>query len=184
MINLLVYLSSVLRSQTWNQTQSIVSPQDLMCHRQPLQVVECATCPVLWGHKLSFTAGKPFISLTGPSQRTTPGNPVPFNCTAGPFSSWDFNVTWMKGRDEHPASAQHIVTNDKGNYSVTSKVWVTLARQDILLGITCEVTHRELEEPLRKTMNLSQVLQGGWAVGVCICVCVLGGCYSPNNTGF
>ncbi|XP_044118317.1 signal-regulatory protein beta-1-like isoform X1 [Neovison vison] len=108
---------------------------------------------------LGLTAGKPFISLTGPSQRTTPGNPVPFNCTAGPFSSWDFNVTWMKGRDEHPASAQHVVTNDKGNYSVTSKVWVTLARQDILLGITCEVTHRELEEPLRKTMNLSQVLQ-------------------------
>uniref|UniRef100_A0A7N5JW53 Ig-like domain-containing protein n=1 Tax=Ailuropoda melanoleuca TaxID=9646 RepID=A0A7N5JW53_AILME len=106
-------------------------------------------------------SGKPFISLTGPSQRTTPGNPVPFNCTAGPFSSWDFNVTWMKGRDEHPASAQHLVTNDKGNYFVTSKVWVTLARQDILLGITCEVTHRTLEEPLRKTMNLSQVLQVG-----------------------
>ncbi|EFB14670.1 hypothetical protein PANDA_021460 [Ailuropoda melanoleuca] len=110
---------------------------------------------------LGLTAGKPFISLTGPSQRTTPGNPVPFNCTAGPFSSWDFNVTWMKGRDEHPASAQHLVTNDKGNYFVTSKVWVTLARQDILLGITCEVTHRTLEEPLRKTMNLSQVLQVG-----------------------
>ncbi|KAF3824740.1 hypothetical protein GH733_010074 [Mirounga leonina] len=109
--------------------------------------------PVLCGRKLSFTAGRPFISLTGPSQGTTPGNLVPFNCTAGPFSSWDFNVTWMKGRDEHPASPQHLATN----YSITSKVWVILAHQDILLGITCEVTHRVLEEPLRKIMNLSQI---------------------------
>ncbi|CAK7319775.1 Signal-regulatory protein beta-1 isoform 3 [Vulpes lagopus] len=108
---------------------------------------------------LGLTAGQPFISLMGPSQRTTPGNPVPFNCTAGPFSSWDLNVTWKKGRDEHPASAQYLVINDKGNYSITSKVWVTLARQDILLGITCEVTYAALKEPLRKTMNLSQVLQ-------------------------
>ncbi|XP_077728603.1 signal-regulatory protein beta-1-like isoform X4 [Canis aureus] len=108
---------------------------------------------------LGLTAGQPFISLMGPSQRTTPGNPVPFNCTAGPFSSWDFNVTWKKGRDEHPASAQYLVINDKGNYSIISKVWVTLAHQDILLGITCEVTYTALKEPLRKTMNLSQVLQ-------------------------
>ncbi|GAB5569351.1 tyrosine-protein phosphatase non-receptor type substrate 1 isoform X1 [Prionailurus iriomotensis] len=108
---------------------------------------------------LGLTAGRPFISLTGPSRRTTPGNPVPFNCTAGPFSSWDFNVTWMKGSDEHPASAQHLVTNNQGNYFVTSKVWVTLTLQDLLLEITCEVTHRALGEPLRKTMNLSQVLQ-------------------------
>ncbi|XP_077623179.1 tyrosine-protein phosphatase non-receptor type substrate 1-like [Crocuta crocuta] len=104
-------------------------------------------------------AGQPFISLTGPSWRTSPGNPAPFNCTAGPFNSWDFNVTWMKGRDEHPASAQHLVTNSQGSYFVTSKVWVTLTLQDISLEITCQVTHRMPGEPLRKTMNLSQVLQ-------------------------
>ncbi|XP_073734388.1 signal-regulatory protein beta-1-like isoform X2 [Callorhinus ursinus] len=65
----------------------------------------------------------------------------------------------MKGRHKHPASAQHLVINDKGDYSITSKVWVTLARQDILLGITCKVTHRVPKEPRRKTMNLSQGLQ-------------------------
>ena len=103
---------------------------------------------------------------------------MPFNCTAGPFSSWDFNVTWMKGSDEHPASAQHLVTNNQGNYFVTSKVWVTLTLQDLLLEITCEVTHRALGEPLRKTMNLSQVLQGGWAGSVG------GGVSSPGSMGF
>ncbi|XP_029772575.1 tyrosine-protein phosphatase non-receptor type substrate 1-like [Suricata suricatta] len=108
---------------------------------------------------LGLTAGQPFISLTGPSWRTTVGNPVPFNCTASPFSSWNFNVTWMKGRDERPASAQHPVTNNPGNYFVTSKVWVTLTFQDLSLEITCEVTHRALGEPLWKTMNLSQVPQ-------------------------
>lgn len=132
----------------------------------------------LHGHKLSFTAGQPFISLTGPSWRTSPGNPAPFNCTAGPFNSWDFNVTWMKGRDEHPASAQHLVTNSQGSYFVTSKVWVTLTLQDISLEITCQVTHRMPGEPLRKTMNLSQVLQGGWEVSV-------GGDVSlPSSSGF
>lgn len=120
--------------------------------------------PVL-RHALSLVAGQAFITLMGPSQRTTPGNSVPFNCTAGPFSSQDFNVTWMKDRDEYPASVQHPVTDNKGNYSITSKVWVTLARQDVSSEITCEVTHRNLAEPLRKTMNLSQVLRGEWAAG-------------------
>ncbi|OWK03434.1 SIRPB1 [Cervus elaphus hippelaphus] len=108
---------------------------------------------------LRLTGGRPSISLVGPTRRTTPKNPVPFNCTAGPFSSSDFNVTWMKDRDEHPASAQRLVTDNKGNYSITSKVWVTLSRQDILSQITCEVTHRALAEPLRRSMNLSRVLQ-------------------------
>uniref|UniRef100_A0A671F9B6 Ig-like domain-containing protein n=1 Tax=Rhinolophus ferrumequinum TaxID=59479 RepID=A0A671F9B6_RHIFE len=107
----------------------------------------------------SLIAGQAFITLMGPSQRTAPGNSVPFNCTAGPFSSCDFNVTWMKNRDEYPASAQRLLTDNKGNYSVTSKAWVTLASQDVSSEITCEVTHRELAEPLRKSLNLSQVLR-------------------------
>ena len=114
---------------------------------------------------ISFLGGQPSISLMGPTRRTTPENPVPFNCTAGPFSSSDFNVTWMKDRDEHPASAQRLVTDNKGNYSVTSKVWVTLSRQDILSEMTCEVTHRALAEPLQRSMTLSRVLQGARAGG-------------------
>lgn len=112
-----------------------------------------------------FVAGQPFITLTGPAERAAPGNSVPFNCTAGPFSSQDISVTWMKDWDEHPASAQRLVPDDKGNYSITSKVWLTLVRQDVSSGITCEVTHRDLAAPLHRTMNLSQVLRGEWAVG-------------------
>lgn len=118
---------------------------------------------------ISFLGGQSSISLVGPTRRTTPENPVPFNCTAGPFNSSDFNVTWMKDRDEHPASAQRLVTDNKGNYSITSKVWVTLFHQDILSEITCEVMHRGLAKPLRRSMNLSRVLQGeragGWVGG-------------------
>ncbi|KAM7126933.1 signal-regulatory protein beta-1-like isoform 1-T2 [Molossus nigricans] len=108
---------------------------------------------------LGLTAGQPFITLVGPAQRTAPGNSVPFNCTAGAFRSQDINVTWMKDGDERPASVQRLVTDDTGNYSVTSKVWVTLVRQDVSSEITCKVTHRDLAEPLHKTMNLSQVLR-------------------------
>uniref|UniRef100_A0A2K6B939 Ig-like domain-containing protein n=1 Tax=Macaca nemestrina TaxID=9545 RepID=A0A2K6B939_MACNE len=112
---------------------------------------------------LGLTAGQPFISLTGPSQRTSPGDSVPFNCTAGPFNSKDFsrdfNVTWLKDSDEHPASAQRLVPDNEGNDFITSKAWVTLTRQDVSSEITCEVTHRALVEPLKTTMNLSQVLR-------------------------
>uniref|UniRef100_A0A8C8ZZG7 Ig-like domain-containing protein n=1 Tax=Prolemur simus TaxID=1328070 RepID=A0A8C8ZZG7_PROSS len=109
--------------------------------------------------QLTTWSGQPFISLTGPSQRTTPGDSVLFNCTAGPFGSQDFNVTWLKNSCELPASAQHPVTDKKGNYSITSKAWVTLAQQDVLSKITCNVTHRTLKHPLQATMNLSQVLR-------------------------
>uniref|UniRef100_A0A8C6G0N4 Immunoglobulin C1-set domain-containing protein n=1 Tax=Moschus moschiferus TaxID=68415 RepID=A0A8C6G0N4_MOSMO len=109
---------------------------------------------------ISFLGGQPSVSLVGPTRKTTPENPVPFNFTTGPFSSSDFKVTWMKDRDEHPASAQCLVTDNKGNYSITSKVWVTLSRQDILSKMTCEVTHRALAKPLQRSMNLSQVLPG------------------------
>nr|XP_051701132.1 signal-regulatory protein beta-1 isoform X2 [Oryctolagus cuniculus] len=108
---------------------------------------------------LGLTAGKFFITLTGPSSRTTPGASVPFNCTAGPFGSQDINVTWLKDSDEHPASAQHLLPHDGGNYSVSSKAWVTLARQDVWSTIACEITHRVLPKPLRAALNLSQVLR-------------------------
>ncbi|KFO20552.1 Tyrosine-protein phosphatase non-receptor type substrate 1 [Fukomys damarensis] len=107
---------------------------------------------------LQLTAGHPFISLMGPSQRVIPEISEPFNCTAGPFSSEDFNITWFKNSDEHPASAQYLVADNKGNYSITSKAWVTLTRDDVLSQITCEVAHGDLDEPLRMTMNLSQML--------------------------
>nr|XP_020137639.1 signal-regulatory protein beta-1-like [Microcebus murinus] len=108
---------------------------------------------------LGLTAGQPFISLTGPSQRTTPGDSVLFNCTAGPFGSQDFNVTWLKDSYELPASAQHPVTDEQGNFSITSKAWVTLAQQDVSAKVACNVTHRTLKDPLQATMNLSQVLR-------------------------
>lgn len=83
-----------------------------------------------------------------------------FNCTAGPASDGKFTVTWMKDGEEHPASAQHLMTDSQGNYSITSKVCIRLLLQDLLSEMTCEVAHPALAEPLRRTFNLSQVLQG------------------------
>uniref|UniRef100_H0W491 Ig-like domain-containing protein n=1 Tax=Cavia porcellus TaxID=10141 RepID=H0W491_CAVPO len=117
-----------------------------------------ALCPLLTILQLGLTAGQPFISLMGPSQRIIPDISEPFNCTAGPFSSRDANVTWFKNSDEHPASVQHHMADNKGMYSISSKAWVTLTGEDILSHITCEVTHSDLQEPVRMTMNLSQVL--------------------------
>ncbi|XP_036040188.1 signal-regulatory protein beta-1-like [Onychomys torridus] len=102
-------------------------------------------------------AGKPFISLKGPEQRTATSNSVPFNCTAGPFSSGYFSVNWLKDNVKHPDSAS-LVPISKDVYYVTSKSSVALAKQDIFSQITCEVTHGDLDEPLKMTINLSQVL--------------------------
>ncbi|XP_013367700.1 PREDICTED: signal-regulatory protein beta-1 isoform 3 [Chinchilla lanigera] len=121
------------------------------------EMVQAAVIALLL-ESLSFAAGQPFISLTGPSQRIIPEISEPFNCTAGPFSSGHFNVTWFKNSHEHPASAQYWTADSNGTYSVTSKAWVTLTGEDVLSTITCEVAHRDLDEPLRMTMNLSQVL--------------------------
>nr|XP_042132153.1 tyrosine-protein phosphatase non-receptor type substrate 1-like [Peromyscus maniculatus bairdii] len=83
---------------------------------------------------------------------------VPFNCTAGPFSSQKLSVNWLKDNNELPASAPQRLPISKDIYSVTSKAWVALAKQDIFSQITCEVNHADLNEPLKMTINLSQVL--------------------------
>ncbi|XP_054945701.1 signal-regulatory protein beta-1-like [Physeter macrocephalus] len=95
--------------------------------------------------------GQPFIPLAGPAHRTTSGNPVPFNCTTDSFGSSDFSVTWMKDRDEHPASAQHLVTGDKGNYSVTGKA------DNVYSLVLCQVKHRSTLVS-QKTIQLDQYL--------------------------
>ncbi|XP_021484580.1 signal-regulatory protein beta-1-like isoform X1 [Meriones unguiculatus] len=115
--------------------------------------------PLLSTLLLAFAAGKPFISLQGPAQRETPSTPVSFDCTAGPFSSRNISVSWLKNRDEHPVSAPYVAPADNHSYNVTSKAWVTLTKQDSLSQITCEVTHADLSEPLKATIHLSQVLR-------------------------
>ncbi|XP_052037648.1 signal-regulatory protein beta-1-like [Apodemus sylvaticus] len=117
--------------------------------------------PLLSTLLLAFAVGKPFISLIGPDQRTTPSSiPVSFFCSAGPFSSRNLSIDWLKNNYEHPASTSDLAVHDNNDsYSVTSKAWVSLTKQDILSQITCKVTHGDLKEPLRMTINLSQVLR-------------------------
>uniref|UniRef100_A0A8C6GY57 RIKEN cDNA F830045P16 gene n=1 Tax=Mus spicilegus TaxID=10103 RepID=A0A8C6GY57_MUSSI len=111
-----------------------------------------------WIFLLLFV-GKPFITLIGPDQRTTPSSSVSFLCTAAPFRSMNLSVNWLRNNNEHPASTTHVVHVNNDSYSLRSKAWVTLTKQDISSQITCEVTHGDLKEPLKMTINLSQVLR-------------------------
>lgn len=72
----------------------------------------------------------------------------------------NLSVNWLRNNNEHPASTTHVVHVNNDSYSLRSKAWVTLTKQDISSQITCEVTHGDLKEPLRMTINLSQVLRG------------------------
>lgn len=114
--------------------------------------------PLLPTLLLAFTGGKPFISLKGPERRTVTSNSVPFTCTAGLFRSRNLSVNWFKDNNELPASVPQRLPISRDVYYVTSKSSVTLDKQDILSQITCEVTHRDLDEPLKMTISLSQVL--------------------------
>ncbi|XP_058535877.1 signal-regulatory protein beta-1-like [Ochotona princeps] len=127
----------------------------------PGQVLAFLLPTILLGFSGAFflAAAQFFISLTGPTSRNTPGTNVPFNCTAGTFPSQNINVTWLKDNDESPASAQYLLDHGGGNYSVSSKVFVVLSSHDLGSTITCEIAHSALAEPLRTTMNLSQVFQ-------------------------
>ncbi|GAB1286888.1 hypothetical protein APTSU1_000211800 [Apodemus speciosus] len=76
------------------------------------------------------------------------------------MGSRNLSVDWLKNNYEHPASTSDLAVHDNNDsYSVTSKAWVSLTKQDILSQITCKVTHGDLKEPLQMTINLSQVLR-------------------------
>ncbi|KAI1233432.1 Signal-regulatory protein beta-1 isoform 3 [Lamprotornis superbus] len=97
--------------------------------------------------------------VSGPEQRVSPGQSVPFTCTTGGFFPKEIVVKWFKNRDPMMAQQPQITEWGVKTYNVSSTVMVTLQKDDVPSQLTCEVLHSTLLAPLRGSFQLSRVLR-------------------------
>lgn len=90
-----------------------------------------------------------------------PGQSVPFTCSAKEFSPRDIKVKWLKNSTLVRAEPPHITPElSNSSYRMSSTLQVKLSEDDVRSELTCEVQHRTLAAPLRKTYALHQALRG------------------------
>lgn len=90
-----------------------------------------------------------------------PGQSVPFTCSAKEFSPRDIKVKWLKNSTPVRAEPPHITPElSNSSYRMSSTLQVKLSEDDVRSELTCEVQHRTLAAPLRKTYALHQALRG------------------------
>ncbi|NXI89236.1 SIRBL protein, partial [Rhipidura dahli] len=97
--------------------------------------------------------------VSGPEQRATPEQTVPFTCTSRGFSHKEIGVKWLKNKDPLLAQPPQVTEWLGKSYNVSSTVMVTLQRDDVRSQLTCEVRHSTLQDPLRGRYQLSRVLR-------------------------
>lgn len=102
--------------------------------------------------------------VSGPDNRTGPGQRVPFTCTAGGFFPEEIDVKWFKDKDRISVQPPSITLGQtKSSYDMSSTAVVTLQEDDVRSQLICEVQHSTLTAPLRGMYQLSKALRGeGW----------------------
>ncbi|XP_040544101.1 tyrosine-protein phosphatase non-receptor type substrate 1 isoform X1 [Gallus gallus] len=112
------------------------------------------------GTKVSVYARPSVPVVSGPNHRAVPGQSVPFTCSAKEFSPRDIQVKWLKNSTPVRAEPPHITPElSNSSYRMSSTVQVKLSEDDVRSELTCEVQHRTLAAPLRKTYALHQALR-------------------------
>ncbi|NXP58600.1 SIRBL protein, partial [Chloropsis cyanopogon] len=97
--------------------------------------------------------------VSGPEQKVSPGQSVPFTCTSGGFFPEKIVVKWFKNRNPLAAQSPQITGWRMKTYNMSSTVQVTLQKDDVRSELTCEVQHPTLPAPRRGSFQLSRVLQ-------------------------
>ncbi|NWS87226.1 SHPS1 phosphatase, partial [Toxostoma redivivum] len=97
--------------------------------------------------------------VSGPEQRVTPGQSVPFTCMTAGFFPKEIGVKWFKNRDPMMAQQPQVTEWRVKTYHMSSTVMVTLQKEDVPSQLTCEVQHSTLLAPLRGSFQLSRVLR-------------------------
>ncbi|NWV15896.1 SIRBL protein, partial [Ptilonorhynchus violaceus] len=97
--------------------------------------------------------------VSGPEQRTRPGQSVSFTCTSGGFFPKDMGVKWFKNKDPMSAHDLQFTEWRVKSYNMSSTVMVTLQKEDVRSQLFCEVRHSTLLTPLRGTYQLSRALR-------------------------
>ncbi|KAM9249256.1 LOW QUALITY PROTEIN: signal-regulatory protein beta-1-like [Dugong dugon] len=97
--------------------------------------------------------------VSGPSARTTPGQTVTFTCESHGFSPRDVTLKWFKNRNELSALQANVVPpGDSVSQNVSSRTQVMLT-EDVHGQVICEVAHSTLQDHLRGTASLSEIIR-------------------------
>ncbi|NXL79252.1 SHPS1 phosphatase, partial [Leptocoma aspasia] len=97
--------------------------------------------------------------VSGPEQRATPGQSVPFACTTRGFFPEKIEVKWFKNKDPMVAQPPQVTEWRVKTYNMFSRAMVTLQKDDVRSQLICEVQHSTLPAPLRGSYQLSRVLR-------------------------
>ncbi|XP_023367992.1 signal-regulatory protein beta-1-like [Otolemur garnettii] len=98
--------------------------------------------------------------VSGPSSRASPGQLLNLTCISTGFSPKDIDVKWFENGVALPTFQTLVFPpKDASSYTVVSTALVTLAISSMHSQVTCQVTHSELQRPLRGHVNISQFLQ-------------------------
>ncbi|NXA68437.1 SIRBL protein, partial [Mohoua ochrocephala] len=97
--------------------------------------------------------------VSGPKQRVTSGQPVPFTCTTGGFFPKEIDVKWFKNGNPMSAMQPNLTEQPVKSYNASSTVMVTLQKDDVSSELVCEVKHSTLRAPLKGTYQLSRALR-------------------------
>ncbi|NXA71266.1 SIRBL protein, partial [Mohoua ochrocephala] len=111
------------------------------------------------GTEVSVQARPSPLLVSGPKQRATPGQSVPFTCTTGGFFPRDIEVKWFKNGNPMSAMQPNLTEQPVKSYNVSSTVMVTLQKDDVSSELVCEVKHSTLRAPLKGTYQLSRALR-------------------------
>ncbi|XP_053430425.1 signal-regulatory protein beta-1-like isoform X2 [Nycticebus coucang] len=98
--------------------------------------------------------------ISGPSSRASPGQLLNLTCISTGFFPKDIDVKWFENGVALPTFQTFVfLPKDASSYTVVSTALVTLAISSMHSQVTCQVTHSELQRPLRGHVNISQFLQ-------------------------
>ncbi|XP_057560052.1 signal-regulatory protein beta-1-like [Hippopotamus amphibius kiboko] len=124
--------------------------------------VEYKSGPGTW----LFVYAKPSLpEISGPSNRTSPGQIVNLTCTSTGFFPKNIHLKWFENGVERPAHQTLIAPpGDAFSYTIISTTLVTLALSSLHSQVTCQVAHSELQSPLSGHMNISKFLQVNMSV--------------------
>ncbi|NXO70418.1 SHPS1 phosphatase, partial [Phainopepla nitens] len=97
--------------------------------------------------------------VSGPEQRASPLQTVPFTCTTGGFFPKNIGVKWFKNKEPMIAQQPQVTESQVKTYNMSSTALVTLQKDDVRSQLICEVQHSTLPAPLRGSFQLSRVLR-------------------------
>ncbi|XP_027766725.1 tyrosine-protein phosphatase non-receptor type substrate 1-like, partial [Empidonax traillii] len=122
------------------------------------------------GTEVSVLAKPSTPIVSGPSQRTRPGQSVAFTCTAGGFFPENIGVKWFKDKASVSSQLPQVTEWREKSYNMSSNVTVVLEERDVLSRLICKSSPTaRLHEPEKSSEATTQAAVGlipAWSCGL------------------